>query len=735
MTAPAQRAILLKPLAMALAATLLVAGLFAAAFDLWQRQSLAEWEIRVQRGLSELRAQIETELYGNVHLGARLAAFMDAHPDAGADEFGDFAAALLASGQHAIRYFAHAPEHVIKFVHPRAGNQAQIGRVLLRDSVFSPEVTMLRQSASVRLAGPFEPVPGVRELVVQHPLFGPASGNGASSVVGQVNSSVDLELLTRRAEVYRFAEALDLAIRIPADGFSEAVTLFGRTSIFNARPIVAHIELPGIALDLAAMPHGGWRAVEPVPAFIVPISLLMLLTVFTATYRMGAQRQRLQNSESAMRATGERLATLLSTMPNLVTILDREGRCTAFFGGRGEAHAHIDADRALGASIHDMLPPAKARMLLAASQRALQEDAPQQLEFSIQPDEARGFASPHWPERVQWFRATIAPMRDGASHANATLWITDNITEAREAEIALLQAHNRYRQLTAALQQVVFETDLEGRITFINAAGDKLAGGDASSALGQPWISLLHPEDREILHRAFIELVSGQRRQLQQDVRLAGAGSPPQWVSASLIPLTSDTDSRRHGVLGTLFDINDRKQSEHAMRHQALHDPLTGIPNRLLLIERLEQALARARRQSTQLAVLFVDLDDFKRVNDQYGHLAGDHVLRCAALRLREQVRDTDTVARIGGDEFVVLLEPVTDQAGVTLVANKLVAAMAQPFELVLPGGRSTCRIGASVGIAIAPRDGNTVDALLQKSDSRLYHVKASGKGASNSDV
>src|SRR5690606_38116133 len=174
-------------------------------------------------------------------------------------------------------------------------------------------------------------------------------------------------------------------------------------------------------------------------------------------------------------------------------------------------------------------------------------------------------------------------------------------------------------QLSAAVQQVVFETDLSGRISFINPAWEKLSGELAEQSIGQPWISLIHPEDREPLHAAFVDLMTRRTRHVQRDARLAGPGPAPLWVSVYLMTLTDEQGGRARGAIGTLFDINERKINESAIRHQALHDALTGVPNRLLLIERLEQALGRLRRQGSQLAVLYVDLDDFKLVNDHHG--------------------------------------------------------------------------------------------------------------------
>lgn len=167
------------------------------------------------------------------------------------------------------------------------------------------------------------------------------------------------------------------------------------------------------------------------------------------------------------------------------------------------------------------------------------------------------------------------------------------------------------------------------------------------------------------------------------------------------------------------------RDNELALQQLAFHDPLTGLFNRVMLDDRLRHAMQRADRQQTPLALLLIDLDGFKEVNDGHGHAVGDRVLAAVAARLRGQVRASDTVARLGGDEFVIVLEPFAGEEEATRVAAKLVEAMAEP---VVDGERHY-RVGASIGIALYPQDGRSVDELVLAADRAMYQVKASGKG------
>ncbi len=181
-----------------------------------------------------------------------------------------------------------------------------------------------------------------------------------------------------------------------------------------------------------------------------------------------------------------------------------------------------------------------------------------------------------------------------------------------------------------------------------------------------------------------------------------------------------------------LFAQTRSMEEERAIHEKlALHDPLTELPNRNLLQERMDQSLARAKRQKDQFAVMFMDLDNFKTVNDNYGHIIGDQVLIAIANRLKKHVRGEDTVARLGGDEFVVLSENIADEQDVRIAAVRMLAEIAQPITLNLRETDTvTINITASIGISLCPRDGITLKELVERADDAMYGVKKEGKGS-----
>jgi diguanylate cyclase (GGDEF)-like protein/PAS domain S-box-containing protein len=237
------------------------------------------------------------------------------------------------------------------------------------------------------------------------------------------------------------------------------------------------------------------------------------------------------------------------------------------------------------------------------------------------------------------------------------------------------------------------------------------------------WPSRIHPDDRAGAIEAYdTHWQTGEP--LRAEYRMLARDGSEIWVRDEAFSMADDTRSGRRVSQGLLVDTTDRKRLESKLIHDALHDPLTGLANRVLVRDHLERALARQGRTPGRVALLFVDLDDFKRVNDSFGHPAGDDVLCRVAERLVSAVRDGDVVGRQHGDEFAILLGQVGDEAEATATAERILRELRRPIPL----GGSAIVVGGSIGIAVATGPDTSADELLRQADAAMYAAKAAGK-------
>lgn len=239
------------------------------------------------------------------------------------------------------------------------------------------------------------------------------------------------------------------------------------------------------------------------------------------------------------------------------------------------------------------------------------------------------------------------------------------------------------------------------------------------------WKERIHPEDRASVE---LDIQSCQKRETSHYVnehRVICKNGAIKWALARGMVVSWDADGKPLRMIGTHADITERKHIENQMQHLAHYDLLTDLPNRTLINDRLTLAMAYAKREKVLLALMFIDLDKFKPVNDTLGHEIGDLLLKQVAERLRQSVRASDTVARIGGDEFVVLLPVIDSNHDAAVVADKIIRALEIPFEIQ----KHTINISCSIGIAVYPEHGADQKILQINADMAMYHAKESGRG------
>jgi diguanylate cyclase (GGDEF)-like protein/PAS domain S-box-containing protein len=313
--------------------------------------------------------------------------------------------------------------------------------------------------------------------------------------------------------------------------------------------------------------------------------------------------------------------------------------------------------------------------------------------------------------------------------------LLDSSVEAHEElEVAMRQraeADTRYQALVEHVPAAVYidmaDPDVTdgGRLAYMSPQIEDILGYPPEAFVDDPelWPALIHEEDRDAALAAYLDHW-GSGRTLRLEYRMTARDGSVVWISDEAYAIADEATGEHRQSQGIVVDTTERKRLEAQLIHDALHDPLTGLANRVLFREHLERALARRTRGRSRTAILFLDLDDFKVVNDSLGHRAGDRLLSEVAGRLSQAIRSGDVAARQGGDEFTILLDRVKDAPGAIDVAERLALELRRPIDVE---GRGLV-IGASIGIAVS--DGSTgADDLLAHADAAMYEAKALGKG------
>lgn len=325
-----------------------------------------------------------------------------------------------------------------------------------------------------------------------------------------------------------------------------------------------------------------------------------------------------------------------------------------------------------------------------------------------------------------WHRAkdgSLWPVEVNVAHwpaAGGRLFVFLRDISARRASEAQTQKHSRALEQTA---DAVMVTDRHGVIEYVNPALETMTGYARDEIIGhKPNIFRSGIQDEAFYRRMWSAILAGE---IFSGVLVNRRKDGSLYYVEKLISPIKDGDGNITHFVATARDITERMAVQEQLHHLAHHDVLTGLPNRMLFTDRLQQALDRSRRRGRTFAIMFLDLDDFKRINDAHGHETGDRVLRGVAARLRTAVRVSDTVARFGGDEFAFVVDDLAQAADLAIVAAKIRQAFAEPIALA----EGEFPVGASIGVSLYPDDGVDADALLKRADAAMYSAKGLGEG------
>ncbi|HXQ62396.1 MAG TPA: EAL domain-containing protein [Acidimicrobiales bacterium] len=411
--------------------------------------------------------------------------------------------------------------------------------------------------------------------------------------------------------------------------------------------------------------------------------------------------------------TERRFMALVQYAADMIVVADARGRLTYVSPSFEEQLGHVPS-QAISVMGGDLIHPDDLDRVVDAFMAAQASDGrPLSLELRVRT------ADGTWRS----FDATITNLLADPDVAGIVANLHD-ITDRKASEVALRDAEERFRTSFDEAPIGMILVSRRGQVIQANRAFCRIVGRSQDEVTGSSVQQLTHPDDRESSLSWTTRLLAGEVSNYQIEKRYLHADGHAVWTSlhASFV---RDQDGKALYAIGQIEDITERRAMSALMAHAAIHDPLTDLPNRVLFADRLDLALARSLRGPRHVAVVFLDLDHFKVINDSMGHDGGDQLLRAVAERIRTSVRPGDTVARFGGDEFTILLEDITDAAHARDAAERTLTDLARPFEL----DDGEVFVSASAGIALSASGHDTSAVLLRNADAAMYRAKERGRG------
>ena len=421
----------------------------------------------------------------------------------------------------------------------------------------------------------------------------------------------------------------------------------------------------------------------------------------------------LQQSEYLSASRLMQLQTIYDTAPVGLCFTDSANRYVSINKRLSEING-LPTEQIIGRTFREVIP-ALAETVEDICNRVIRTGEP------LLNIEIRGRTQPHLLEE-RYYLATYAPVRSNRGDIVGVNTVVQDITERKRTEEALRTSEQRLQALLNSIPDMAWLKDRQGRFIMVNEPFARSSGKPFAELIGRTDFDAW-PAGMAARYQADDEEVMRQRATKRVEEPLAVKDGPERWIETIKTCIVNE-QSEVVGTAGIARDITERRRMEEEIRHMAQHDALTGLPNRRLFIDILNLEMAQARRHSSKLAVLFLDLDRFKEVNDTLGHEAGDRLLKLVADRLRRAIRESDTVARIGGDEFNLVLSDIGRAEDVSEIAKKIVDSVAKP--VVIAG--HDLHVTSSIGISVYPDDGLKVDSLLRYADIAMYHAKESGR-------
>jgi diguanylate cyclase (GGDEF)-like protein/PAS domain S-box-containing protein len=440
------------------------------------------------------------------------------------------------------------------------------------------------------------------------------------------------------------------------------------------------------------------------------ISLSLVGVVLESTIR---QHRR---DGDALRESESRLHAILDHAPVGIWLVGKDGRYQ--FVNKRFCDATGIPESAFLATTHlpDLLGEQIAAACITSDRACLSQDEPY---VSVE-------TLPLADGKLHQLEVTKAQLRDSKGELIGAIGISVDITERKQAEEALRESEARWSFALEGGGDCVWDWNVSNNVVSLSKGGKGMFGF-ADDEIGNDmseWNARVHPEDISRLLGRISEFFHSKGDRFSAEYRVRCKDDSWKWILTRGMVAHRSADGRVMRMIGTHTDLSERKLAEETIRRQANYDSLTQLPNRRLFRDRLEQTIRLAKRDRSSFALMLIDLDHFKEVNDTMGHDAGDFLLVDAAQRIQHCVRESDTVARMGGDEFVVILPDVNDPDNIERIAQNIITKLAAPFVL----GEEKAFISASIGITLYPSDADSMETLLKNADQAMYVAKHLGR-------
>ena len=701
----------------------LVAGVFFALLFLvidqgWKQQMAERYQQSLATEANSLRSRLESVLNASVHATIGLAAYAYVHPELNEDEFARAAERLYRGQPELILSLTLARGEILELVYPREGNEAAIGLNLAAHPLQSASFHRVLESGETVVAGPWPLAQGGRGLLVRAPvLTEPDDDADAANPWSLSSIALDFDTLLRQAGLVPGTARLSVALRGRDGTGAEGEVFYNPDALdISSAPLELDVNFAGGRWQMLAQPVPSPSATSRPAAWWV-LGAVGLVAVSGYTFRVGQGMRQRREALTRYQALVNRLddATLVVAGRRILWANPAFTRMTGMSPEPGETLAALDVihpdDR-----VH--LPPQ-----LDFARPDVREE-PMGREIRVQTaDGAQRFHLLRWVS-IDWNGQWACLLSFVDVHENRMLF--NALSEARDLQDALFEA-------MPGDALVIDEAGLIRR-----QFGDGRRGGDPNAtAVGHTLDELLPGEVAErfagIVQRSLQE---GRMQEIQYRLQASpfhggeaqAEGEATRWYEARVRPIHTPFEGSA-AVVWHALDVTERKELEDRMQALAWEDPLTGTANRAALDRAFPRLAARADRLEGQLALLFIDLDRFKPVNDEYGHAVGDELLRLLARRLTGSLRPDDLLVRLGGDEFIVLSAPLNRPEEAAGLVERLQAAFREPFELH-PGHMDPVEqsLSCSIGVAFYPRDGRRLADLMMAADHAMYRVKASGR-------